>query len=155
MFSLLKVSTVHKIYGAADFSKQIIAAVVPHYWFAPFCFQSFPVSEGSALRPWVSELFHKITTSLVVCLDLCLPDVASYIVILSIYSSHFIRDVLKGCTIPIGIKVGWTGSSRQNFLTKFSPYIEIIHFSYQFMFCQLVVLSQTLSAINGSLRSRR
>ena len=76
MFSLLKVSTVHKIYGAADFSKQIIAAVVPHYWFAPFCFQSFPVSEGSALRPWVSELFHKITTSLVVCLDLCLPDVA-------------------------------------------------------------------------------
>ena len=31
MFSLLEVSTVHKIYGAADFSKQIIAAVVPPY----------------------------------------------------------------------------------------------------------------------------
>jgi hypothetical protein len=29
MFSLLEVSTVHKIYGAADFSKQIIAAVDP------------------------------------------------------------------------------------------------------------------------------
>ena len=31
VFSLLKVSTVHKIYGAADFSKQVIAAVVPLY----------------------------------------------------------------------------------------------------------------------------
>jgi hypothetical protein len=29
VFSLLEVSTVHKIYGAADFSKQINAAVVP------------------------------------------------------------------------------------------------------------------------------
>ena len=63
MFSLLEVSTVHKIYGAADFSKQITAAVGPPYWFAPFCFQSFPVSEGSAIRPWISELFHKITAS--------------------------------------------------------------------------------------------
>ena len=31
MFSLLEISTVHKVYGAADFSKQIIAAVVQPY----------------------------------------------------------------------------------------------------------------------------
>jgi len=31
MFSLLEVSTVHKIYGAADFSKQIIVAAVPPF----------------------------------------------------------------------------------------------------------------------------
>jgi len=55
MFSLLEVSTVHRIYGAADFSKQIIAAVVPPYQFAPFGFQ---VSEESSFRLCIAVLFH-------------------------------------------------------------------------------------------------
>jgi len=56
MFSLLEISTVHKIYGAADFSKQIIAAVVlAPYQFAPFGFQ---VSEGSAFCLCIAVLFH-------------------------------------------------------------------------------------------------
>ena len=81
VFSLLKVSTVHNIYGAADFSKQIIAAVVSPYWFTPFCFQSFPVSEGSVLRPWISELFHKIKASSLAVILIsvyCLRPTSSY-----------------------------------------------------------------------------
>ena len=51
MFSLLEISTVHKVYGAADFSKQIIAAVVPPYYFAPFLFSKFSSERGVCSPP--------------------------------------------------------------------------------------------------------